>query len=234
MEGPFRTLRAHGWTTAGVSVVTRSERRASGRLTIFSVLNMDAARLAREGEHRGATTLAKAAAAIEASAEFLRLTKLLSGHMAEEVSAVVDGGAAEAQWPDLHELLKHIARETNATRSRCGPRVKLSEVVTGTISEEDGLLVLNAEGGGRTAVPRWLAESAHRGNVGDCLALVSEKLSDQQLVVNALPGIETGRASRFSPFGRSAKVHSLTKADAKRLGGRPGPLRILVPVSIGA
>jgi hypothetical protein len=71
-------------------------------------------------------------------------------------------------------------------------------------------------------------------NVGDGVALVSETLSDQQVVVNALPGIETGRASRFSPFGRSAKVHSLTKADAKRLAGRPAPLRILVPVSIGA
>lgn len=234
-EAPFRTLRAHGWTTAGVSVVTRDQRSASGRLTIFSVLNVDAARLAREGEHRGAAQLAKAAAGIEGSEGFLELKQLLTGHPLEEVSAVLEGAAPEDEWPDLHELLRRIARETKATRSRMAPKVRLSEVVTGKISEaQEGFLVLTAEGGARTAVPRWLAQSAHRESVGDFLALVTERLDDQQMVVNALPGIETSRdSSKFSPFGRSAKVHSLTAADAKQLAGSPGPLRILVPVSIG-
>lgn len=234
-EAPFRTLRAHGWTTAGVSVVTRDERSASGRLTIFSVLNVDAARLAREGEHRGAARLAKAAAAIEGSEKFLELKQLLTGHPLEEVSAVLEGATPEADWPDLHELLRLIARETKAARSRVSPRVQLSEVVAGRISEsKDGFLVLTAEGGARTAVPRWLAQSAHRESVGDFLTLVTEKLNDQQMVVNALPGIETSRpSSKFSPFGRTAKVHALTAADAKKLVGTPGPLRILVPVSIG-
>lgn len=235
-EAPFRTLRAHGWATAGVGVVTRDERSASGRLTIFSVLNVDAARLAREGEHRGAAQLAGAAARVESSKGFLELKQLLSGHPLEEVSAVLEGGAPEDQWPDLHELLRQIARETKATRTRISPRVKLSGVVTGRVSEaQGGFVVLTAEGGARTAVPRWLAQSAHRANVGDLLALVTEKLDDQQMVVNALPGIETSRASpKFSPFGRRAKVHALTAADAKKLAGSPAPLHILVPVSIGA
>lgn len=235
-EAPFRTLRAHGWATAGVSVVTRKEGSASGRLTLFSVLNTDAARLAREGAHRGAMTLAKAAAAIEASAEFLRLQQLLMGLLSKDVSAVIEGGVAEAQKPDLHELLQRIARMTTMARLRCSRKVKLAEVVAGRLSEEAGLLILNVEGGGPTAVPRWLAESAHRGNVGDCLALVTEKLDAQQMVVHALPGIEAGPSSapRFSPFGRDAPVHALTKADAQRLAGRPAPLRILVPVAIGA
>jgi hypothetical protein len=44
-----------------------------------------------------------------------------------------------------------------------------------------------------------------------------------------------GRASaKFSPLGRNAPVRALTRADAKRLAGAPAPLRILVPVSIGA
>ena len=235
-EAPFRTLRTHGWATAGVSVVTRNESSATGRLTIFSVLNMDAARLAREGEHRGATTLAKAAATIEASAEFLLLKQFLTGHSIKDVSAVLDGGTEEAQWTDVHELLKRLARETNSTRARCSPKVKLSEVFAGKLSRERGLLILNADGGGRTAVPPSLAKAVHRENVGDCLALETEQLDDHQMVVNALPGIDTGPASApgFSPFGRNARVHALTKADAKRLAGTPAPLRILVPVAIGA
>ena len=88
-EAPFRTLRSHGWATAGMSVVTRSEHRASGRFIIFSVLNVDAARLAREGDERSAKVLAKAAARVEASAAFGRLRKLLSGRPAADVSAAV-------------------------------------------------------------------------------------------------------------------------------------------------
>ena len=217
-------------------MVTRTERRASGRLTVFSVLNVEAARLAREGEHRGATTLAKAAATIEGSEEFLRLKKLLSGQLMKDVSAVIEGSAAEAKWPELHELLRLIARETKASRTRCSPRTSFSRIVTGKISEaQAGFLVLTGESGSRTAVPLWLAQSAYRANVGDCLALVTEKLASQQMVINAVPGIEVGRASaKFSPFGRNAPVHTLTRADAKRLAGAPAPLKILVPVAIGA
>jgi len=236
-EAPFRTLRSHGWATAGVSVVTRDERRASGRLTIFSVLNVDAARLAREGEHLAATTLAKAAAAIEGSEAFLRLKRLLSGHLAKDVSVVLEGGVPAAKWAELPELLRLIARETKASRAHCLPRKRFSEVITGRISEaQESFLVLTCESGSRTAVPRWLAQSVHRVNIGDYLALVTEKLANQQMVISAVPGIEMGRpsAAKFSPFGRNAPVHTLTRADAKQLAGGPAPLRILVPVAIGA
>jgi hypothetical protein len=219
-----------------VSVVTRNERRASGRLTLFSVLNVDAARLAREGAHRAAATLAKAAATIEAGEEFLRLKKLLSGHLMKDVSAALEGSAPEAKWPELHDLLRLIARRTKASRTRRSPPTSFFEVVTGKISEaQAGFLVLTGESGRRTAVPRWLAHSAYRVNVGDCLALVTEKLASQQMVINAVPGIEVGRASaEFSPFGRHAPVHTLTRADAKQLSGAPAPLEVLVPVAIGA
>ncbi len=235
-EAPFRTLRTHGWATAGVSVVTRNERSASGRLTMFSVLNTDSARLAREGDHRGAKALAKAAAGIETSAEFLELKQALTGRSARDILLVVEGLEPHTPWPAVHELLRRLALETNAARSRSASKVKLAEVVAGRLSEEAGLVVLTAAGGGRTAVPRWLAEAAHRGNAGDCLALTTERLDAQHLVVNAMPGIETSRASTvpFSPFGRTAPVHSLTKADAKRLAGKPARLSVLVPVTIGA
>lgn len=233
-EGPFRTLRTHGWSTAGVGVVTRAERSASGRLTIFSVLNVDAARLARDGEHRHAVSVAKAAEEIECSAAFVQLKQLLSGRSDSEVSAVLEGAAPETEWPDVHAVLKRIALETKSARARFSSKVHFSPVVTGRISEAQAdVLVLTEEGGARTAVPRWLAHAAHRESLGDCLALMTERLDDQQMVVSAIPGIETGGKPKFNPFGRGARVHALTDADAKKLAGKPSPLRILVPVAIG-
>jgi hypothetical protein len=220
-----------------VSVVTRDARSASGRVTLFSVLNVEAARLAREGDHRDAATVAEAAGAIEAGDSFRRIKQLLTGRTVDEVSAFVDGGAREEDSPELLGLLRLVAAETRATRGRMSARVTLSEVVTGRISEEQAsYCVLTAESGARTAVPRWLADAAKRGRLGDCLALVTEKLGAQQLVVNALPGLEMSEHTPavFSPFGRSARVNSLTRADASRLARKPAPLTIVVPVSIGA
>lgn len=231
-EAPFRTLRAHGWATAGVRVVTRKDHRASGRLSIFSVLNVDAARLAREGSHRWAGSMAKAAAGIERSREFHRLVLLLSGGQLEELTAVVEGDVAG--WPELHELLQAIAHATSAARKRL-PSTALPEVVAGQISEErTGFLVLTDAHGVQTAVPRWLAQAAHRQHVGDYLALVTDKLDDQQMVINAVPGIETGGRAPFTPFGRKAPVHSLARADARKLSRTPAPPHVLVPVVIGS
>jgi hypothetical protein len=235
-EAPFRTLRSHGWATGGISVVTRSDHRASGRFTIFSVLNVDAARLAREGEAAAAAALAKAAARLEEGAAFLRLGKLLRGRRAADVSAAVEGEVPEDRWPELHGALRIVARETKADRARQPSTTRSAEVVTGKISESNpDFLVLLAASGLRTAVPRWLAHSAHREKVGDCLALVSDRLDDRQMVVNAVPGIDvSARAPErgFSPFGRAAPVGRLTRADARLLSRAPAPLRILIPVSI--
>jgi hypothetical protein len=219
-----------------LSVVTRNDHRASGRFTIFSVLNVDAARFARDGEEKSATALAKAAARLEASKSFVRLGKLLSGRPADDVSAAVEGGLSESRWPELHGVLRLVARETKAARARQPPKSRLAEVVTGRISEaQPDFLVLLGASGLRTAVPRWLAHSAHRENVGDCLALVTDRLDDHQMVVNATPGIDVDANSsdaRFTPFGRDAPVRELTRADARLLSRSPAPLRILVPVMI--
>lgn len=232
-EAPFRTLRLHGWATAGVSIVTRSEHRANGRLCIFSVLNVDAARLARAGQDRLAMALAKAAATLEASAVFGQLSRLLAGKSSEDVSAAVEGEVGEARWPELHRLLRLLARKTKAARARLAP---LQDVVAGKISEtQPDFLILTAASGERTAVPRWLAQAAHREEVGDCLALVTDRLDERHMVVNAVPGIDVSKdapAAAFSPFGRNAPVRQLTKADTRLLSRAPAPLRVLVPVTI--
>ena len=84
-------------------------------------------------------------------------------------------------------------------------------------------------------MPRWLAQAAHREEVGDCLALVTDRLDERHMVVNAVPGIDVSKdapAAAFSPFGRNAPVRQLTKADTRLLSRAPAPLRVLVPVTI--
>lgn len=235
-EGPFRTLRSHGWATPGVSVVTRAERRASGRLTIFSVLNLFAARSAREGDKRAARAWARAAARVEKSATFTRVKALLTGKSIAEVSAAAHGAVSSAV-PGLLEALREVARETRRLRAQQGAPGPHTEVVAGRILEvgREGL-VLQAETGVRTLVPRWLGEAAQRSQVGDLLALVSDRLDSTQLVVEAVPAIDVSEAvaEGGSPFGRAAPVRDLTAADRRLLTGAPAPLELLVPVTIEA
>jgi hypothetical protein len=228
-EGPFRTLRSHGWATPGVSVVTRKNHRASGRITIFSVLNVAAARCAREGNKSRAKALARAAAKVETSASFVQLKQLLSGSTSEVVSATIEGtGRAE-----FLEALREVACHTRNVRVHMTGESRGLEIVMGTILEElrDGV-VLQAEAGTRTLVPRWLAQSAHRSSVGDLLALVTDKLDATHMVVKAMPAIDLGVRVARSPFGRKAPVRSLTAVDEHLFSKTPAAIRVLVPVTI--
>lgn len=232
-EGPFRTLRTHGWATSGVSVVTRSDHRATGRLTIFSVLNVEAARSARDGDLRTARSFAKAAAKVEKSATFVRLKKLLSGRPTDEVTAAVEGGVSARRLPELLEALRQVARETRNAHIHQSVRGGTTEIVSGRILEalREGL-VLQAETGATTLIPLWLAQSAHRENVGDLLALITDRLDDTQMVVKVVPAIDLRAPLKVTPFGRAAAVHALTAADVRTLSRKPAALKILVPVSI--
>lgn len=234
-EAPFRTLRTHRWATAGVSIVTRGARHASGRLTIFSVLNLSAARCARDGDERAALEFAKQAGRVETSDAFLRLKDVLSGKPLAEVTSAVTGEVSREHWPEFFDVIRAVANETRSVRQTSLRPSQRSEIVTGKILESraEGL-VLEAPSGAKTLVPRWLGQAAHREKVGDALALVTDRLDDTQMVVQALPAIEVHPVRRAaSPFGRMAPVLELTADDARRLSRRPLPLKLLVPVSIG-
>jgi hypothetical protein len=231
-EAPFRTLRAHQWATSGVNVVTRGARHASGRFTVFSVLNLSAARLARNGDHQGARAMAKAAERIEGSAPFNRLKDLLSGKSVNQVSAAVAGHVSGIEWPELLEAVRDVAHATR--RERPAQRADRSTLVTGRILEvREDSLVLAASSGERTLVPRWLGEAAHRTRLGEPLALITDHLNDNQMVVQAFPALDLAKPVA-TPFGRAAPVRTLTAADARLLSRKPVPLRPLLPVVIEA
>jgi hypothetical protein len=233
-EAPFRTLRKHGWASPGMSIVCREHNRAAGRLTVFSMLNVDAARLAREGRRRDALTLAKAAARIERGPAFLQLRKLISGATTSEASTVLQG-ISRAPSSELLEVLRRIAAETRKERRRCVVLVASLRIMAGRISETLPDAVVLETSSQKTYVPRELAESANRTKIGDFLALVTERLDRNHFAFEVLPAIAMAhvRDKRVSPFGRSAPIHRLTADDARLLRRAPASLKVLVPVAIG-
>jgi hypothetical protein len=235
-EGPFRTLRGHAWATAGVRVARRSGGRLRGQLIAFSVLNVEAARLARHGYHQAAARVAQAAAKLEAAVEFRRLQELLAELPDEVVDGVIDGVLPSDPPAALVDALRSIARRTERLRGAEAALARVTDVVAGRIVEvHEGYVVLAHPSGPVTMVPRWMAAAAHRDEVGDLLVLVTDRLDSASAVIEAAPAIayEDLEEPTFTPFGRGdPRVTQLTRADELLLSGTPEPLTVLVPVLI--
>lgn len=236
-EGPFRTLKKHNWASKGVRVTRRSGRRLGGQMTVFSSLNVDSARLARQGKSDAAMRLARAAAAIEGGPEFGLLRSILSDLPDRDAQSVIDGVLPEGVPDRLPDALKAVARRTEECRTAEMDLPTTTEVVVGRVAEvHPGHVLVVGVGGAATAVPRWMALAVRRDQVGVLLALVLDKLDDGRAIVEATPAIDIDNdvdVVTFSPFGRGdSRLTHLTKADEAILIGDPRPLRILVPVLI--
>jgi len=238
-EGPFRTLRVHAWASSGVRVTRRAGGRLVGQMTIFSSLNVESARLARNGNPDAAERVAHAAAQLEAGPEFVWLQRILSDLPGHDAKRVVDGVLPDDAPAALAEALKAVARRTEQLRAGELILATLAEVIAGRIAEvHEGYVLLVRVSGPAAMVPRWMAVAAGRDKVGELLALVMDKLDDASAVVEAVPAIDVDGdvgAGVFSPFGRGdMRVRNLTQEDQRLLAGEPQPLRILVPVLIEA
>jgi hypothetical protein len=228
-------LRLRHWATAGVSIVPRNGGKAAGRLTLFSSLNVEAARLARHGAERAAAQVAQEAAEIESSEPFLRLTEALATSAPAVVLAIIGGGIPERTPPEVALLVRALARATEKRHRATHSLSKFMEIVAGRIVEVgDRYVVVRDPAGPSTALPRWLAKDAHREAVGECVAVLTDRFEGRGALVEAIPAIDTEepQAAAFSPFGRSPELDRITAKDAKMLRGRPAELRITVPVTI--
>jgi hypothetical protein len=234
-EGPFRTLRKHHWSTSGVRITPRAAGRAAGRVTVFSTLNLEAARLARLDEAQAAARVAKAAGVLESGAEFAELQQLLSSLSGEIVGAVLEGVFPAEAPTALWESLRTLAVDTKRLWAVQARRTSLPEVVAGRISSVGtSSVTLRLLDGQNLAIPRWLARAVHREEVGDCLAVVTDRLEESSALAYAIAAFDLDAPPpKFSPFGRAATTRYLTKADGRLLSGRPAPLHVLVPVAIG-
>src|SRR4051812_7150276 len=95
-EAPFRTLRRNLWASKGRKVALRRGAALEGASTIFSSLNVDAARLARRGYPVEAGRVAAAAAEMEASPLFDQLSALMLDLTPDALRRVLDGQAPSA------------------------------------------------------------------------------------------------------------------------------------------
>lgn len=237
-EAPFRTLRRHAWATAGVRIATRTSGRAAGQVTIFSALNLEAARLARLGELPAATRLAKHAASIETSRDFVTLAVLLAGLSPHVVGSVARGLLPQdlPQAEELWSVLRLIARRTEKVRSSRPMRRWRAELVAGRISQVSGpSLVLTTTDGESSMIPRWLGSSVHREQVGDELAVLTDRLGDSSALAVALPALDVDKTTAspdFDPFARDVRVGVLTASDMRKISGTAAPPRVLVPIAI--
>lgn len=236
-EAPFRTLRRHAWATAGVRIATRTSGRAAGQVTIFSALNLEAARLARRGELPAAVRLAKQAASLEASKEFAVVAALLAGLSPGLVSSVARGVLPE-DLPDADKLwsaLRKIAKRTEQVRASGEVRKWRAELLAGRISQvrKTSLVLTTVEG--ECSIPRWLGSSVHREQVGDDLAVLNDRLGDSSALAVALPALDVEQSEpepAFDPFARDPRVGVLTMSEMRRISGEPAQPRVLVPVTI--
>ena len=235
-EGPFRTLRVHRWATSGVRVARRAAGRLRGQLTIFSSLNVESARLARHGKTEAAKRLARAAAALESGPEFTLLQQILSELPSVEAERVLEGVLPANAPPNLATSLKEIARLAEQMRGRELAVAGMPDVFAGRIAEvHEAYVVLIRITGQAAMIPRWMAAAAQREEVGDLLALVTDRLQSSSAVVDAVPAIDVNDVDvlKFSSFGRGdARVRRLNSADVRLLEGAPEALQIIVPVQI--
>jgi hypothetical protein len=233
-EGPFRTLRQHGWATAGVPLHMRHGGRAAGQLVVFSILNIEAAICARCGEATTASLFAQAAARIEASRAFVRLQEFLSHCPASTVASLVEG-ALVPEASDLAPILRALALQTATTRlQRRFTKRALAFHVGRISSSTEGYVVVTNEGGLSVAVPRVLARAAHRERIGECLGVINSHVDERELIVRAMPGIDVSQEhdEPYSPFARVDGFERISVSDEAYLRGRPAPLTIQIPVAI--
>jgi hypothetical protein len=236
-EAPFRTMRRHDWVSAGVRVTRFADHGLAGQLTFFSSLNMAAARLARRGNAPAAERIARAAADLEAGPEFADLRRRLAELPDQEAEQVVNGQLRADAPAALAAALRAAARRTEQVRADMTFMPSPMETAfAGRIAEVSSTYVLIEAKECSTMVPRWMAGAAQRGEVGDFLVLVTDKLDGASAVVEAIPAIDVDsspRADGFSPFGRGdTRTTTITTADTRLLAGEPQPLQILVPVTI--
>lgn len=234
--GPFSTLRQKRWVTPGVSVIPHSGGRAEGRLTLFCALNVEAARQARIGKRAAALRLAKDAEQVERSAEFKELAASLSRASAATVRAILEGEIPARAPPGTDDLVRQIAQATEEKRSLRSQQWELAEITAGRIVKIDAKLVrVLVTSGDHALLPRWYSAAAHRVRVGDYLAVLTERLGDEQAIVHPVPAIPLEwRRHSAHPFELTESDLRLSAADVEHLSGKPAPLKIIVPVDVPA
>lgn len=237
-EAPYRTLRKHSWATSGIQITSRHGSRLAGQFTVFSSLNVEAARLARHGNKAAAVRVAAAATDLESRPEFRLLGEILEDLPTSVAQDVIDGVMPDEPPVQLLVALKNVARLTEKVRERELAGAEPADFIAGRVKEvHHSYVIIVLMSGPETLIPRWMAAgAANRARVGSLLALITDKLSEASAVIDVIPALDVNDDSEpasFTPFGRGdRRTLAITAEDERLLTGDPQPLRVLIPVTV--
>ena len=135
----------------------------------------------------------------------------------------------DAEFKVVFDAIRELMTPPEKTKNRIGFEIA-GTLSTGLVEPRDA-----SPGSGRPG------KSVHRADLGDALAVLTDRLGDSSALAIALPALDIDRAmpladrprsDRFAPFARDARVGVLTTSDVRKLSGEPAPPRVLVPVTV--
>lgn len=233
-EAPFRTLRRKGSVTAGVMVVVHSGGRIAGKHQVFSALNFDSARLARQDRWDEAHQLEEAAVELEESEEMAELVALLRRLPVDVTVAYMNGQLpARSDYPMLWHLTSVLAQRTSEVRGRL--LGKEDAVSIGVVEPGNGsITVIKMARGKEVTVPRQLTNGLGLGTAGSVVTLFSDVTAAGQLLMDILPGFrfsDQDAAERFDPFAPTKEPVIIPAGAAKASRRVRRPAATPLPVS---
>jgi hypothetical protein len=233
-EAPFRTLRRKGSVTAGVIVVVRSGGRIAGKHQMFSALNFDGARLARQDRWDEAHQLEEAAARLEESPEMAELVALLRHLPVDVTEAYMNGHLpARSEYPMLWHLTSVLAQRTGEARGQL--LGKDDAVSIGVVEPRSGgVSVIKMAGGKEVTVPRQLTSGLGLDTAGSVVTLFSDVTAAGQLLMDILPGLllsEKDADERFDPFAATKEPVIIPRGAGKAPARVRRPVATALPVT---
>jgi len=248
-EGVFKVLREKGLVSDGIVQPLRDSEsgRLAGQIRLYSVLNQDAARLARHGALEDALRLVAEAAAIEGGRDAGMIVAALADRMQpamddsdQRLSYGLDRLADDER---IRAALLRIGARVERARRRSKRLEEISQVARGRVGRLHGQLadiVLEGEDGGVVVVDVE-ALSAHRLDwLGAPVILHWERWGNGQAFLETGPGISLDEphsslplAERFGFLQRDEELTSEAWASVSALAAGTTAIHIAreVPVT---
>lgn len=248
-EGVFKVLRQKRLVSDGIvqPLRDRGSGRLAGQIRLYSVLNQDAARLARHGALDDALRLVAEAGAIERG----RDAGLIVGALADRAPATIENSdeilshgldrlAADER---IRAALLRVGARVERARRRSKRLGEISQVALGRVARFRGQLaeiVLEGEDGGVVVVDVNALADHHVDWLGAPVVLHCERWGNGQSFLETGPGIALDEpdktlplSERFGFLQRDEEVTSEAWEGVSALAAGPATIRISreVPVT---
>jgi len=247
-EGVFKVLRQKRLVSDGIvhPLRDRTSGRLAGQIRLYSVLNQDAARLARHGAVDDALELVAEAAAIERG----RDARLIVTALADRAPAIVED-SDEILSRGLDRLandargraaLLRLGARVERARRRCKRLDEIGQVALGRVGRLYGQLadiVLEGEDGGVVVVDVKALADRQVDRPGAPVVLYWERWGNGQAFLETGPGIALDEpdetlplAERFGFLQRDEELTSEAWNGISALAAGPATIRIQREVTV--